>query len=172
MKEVAKNGEKRMTVKEVAEQLSCSCETVKKHIRKLFPNLMKERATTYLTEEQVTVVLERMKVSNSHFNNRTDNARVASSETAMSDEFRLAMLYKQDAEIMRQAAELERKLHIKTKTKLLKTETRLRETECRLGQEVIAHDRTKNGLATYQRIAESAGLVKSDRDDVLDTYRR
>jgi hypothetical protein len=29
-----------------------------------------------------------------------------------------------------------------------------------------------SGLAFYQRIAETGGLVNSDRDDVLDTYRR
>jgi transposase-like protein len=35
----------------------------------------------------------------------------------------------------------------------------------------LLEERTK-GLEFYQRIAESSGLVKSDRDDLIDTYRR
>jgi transposase len=59
MNELA-NG-KTMTVKEVAEQLHCNSETIKGHIRELFPNLMENGKTTYLNETQITIVLEKMK---------------------------------------------------------------------------------------------------------------
>ena len=52
---------KRMTVKEVADALRCDPETVKNHIRELFPNIMRNGVTTYLTETQATIILERLK---------------------------------------------------------------------------------------------------------------
>jgi predicted ArsR family transcriptional regulator len=55
------SGDKRMTVREVAESLRCNSETVKSHIRVLFPELMENGKTTYLNKTQVTLVLERMK---------------------------------------------------------------------------------------------------------------
>jgi hypothetical protein len=126
---------------------------------------MRHGKTTCLTELQITVILESMKKSNESFQNRTGNAGVPSAETAMTTEYRLALIYKQDAELMKEASALEHTLR-------LKAEAELRETERRLGSEVIAHDRTRSGLSMYQRIAEAAGLVKTDREDVLDTYRR
>jgi hypothetical protein len=162
MKETARNEDRRMTVKAIAEHPGCTVRVVRKHIERCFPGLMRHGKTTYVTEAHLTVILESMKNSNESFQNRTGNAGVASAETGRTDEFRLALLYKQDAELMKEAAALERALR-------LKAETELREAERRLGSEVIARDRTKNGLSMYRRIAESAGPAKSYRED---TYRR
>jgi DNA-binding transcriptional MerR regulator len=156
---------KELTVKEAADQLGCTVRTVRKHIQRCFPDLMLHGKTTRLTEAQATVILESMKQSNKSFQNRTGNARVPSAETSTTDELRLAMIYKQDAELMKEAASLERKMRIKT-------EMELHNTRAALGQEIVSHQRTKNGLAMYQRIAEANGMVRSDRDDLLDTYRR
>jgi DeoR/GlpR family transcriptional regulator of sugar metabolism len=52
--------EKRMTVREVADVLAVSPETIRKHIRELFPDLMKNGYATYLTEEHVTQIKQKM----------------------------------------------------------------------------------------------------------------
>jgi DNA-binding transcriptional MerR regulator len=154
-----------MTVKEIAELLGCTVRTVRNHIQRCFPGLMRHSKKTHLTEAQVTVILESMKKGFANPHNYIGNTTVPNVETSMTDEFRLALLYKQDAELMKEAASLEHALRLKAETKLGKTERRL-------GQEIISHDRTRSGLSMYQRIAEAAGLVTSDRDDMIDTYRR
>jgi predicted ArsR family transcriptional regulator len=53
MNGVTAYGDKRVTVREAAEQLGCNPETIKGHIRKLWPELMQDGVTTYLTEAQV-----------------------------------------------------------------------------------------------------------------------
>jgi phage antirepressor YoqD-like protein len=52
-----------MTVREVAEVLGVTDEAIKKHIRELWPDLMRERITTYLTEEQVTEIKQKMRLT-------------------------------------------------------------------------------------------------------------
>jgi phage antirepressor YoqD-like protein len=48
--------EKTMTVKEVAETLNVSIETITQKIRELFPDKMKQGKTTYLNEIEVTAI--------------------------------------------------------------------------------------------------------------------
>ena len=60
MNEVAVNGDKRMTIREVAEILGVTGEALKKHIRELWPDLMKNGIQTYLTEYHVTAIKSRM----------------------------------------------------------------------------------------------------------------
>ena len=60
MNELTVSGDRRMTVREVAEILGCDPEAIKKHVRELFPSLMQNGVTTYLTEEQVTAIKQRM----------------------------------------------------------------------------------------------------------------
>ena len=102
------NVDKPMTVKEIVERLGYTTRAVRNHIQRCFPDLMKHGTKTYLTEARATVVLESMKQSNKSFQNRRENAGVPSAETAMTDEFHLAMIYKQNAELMKEAASLER----------------------------------------------------------------
>jgi len=56
MNELTAYGDKRMTVREVAEVLEVSPDTIKISIRELFPDLMENGKTTYLNEVQVTAV--------------------------------------------------------------------------------------------------------------------
>jgi phage antirepressor YoqD-like protein len=56
MNEPARQGDRRMTVREVAEALGITDEAIKWHIRKLYPDLMRNGVTTYLNEAQVTAV--------------------------------------------------------------------------------------------------------------------
>jgi len=49
-------GERRMTVREVAEALGYDPRTIQLKVKELFPDLVKERETTYLDEAQVTAV--------------------------------------------------------------------------------------------------------------------
>jgi predicted transcriptional regulator len=137
MNEPVKPGGTRMTVREVAEQLGCNPETIKGHIRELFPGLMRTGKTTYLDERQVTIILEKMKkpISSGRLSNlqfETDKL-----ETALSPALKLEMLYRQideikTAEIARLNAEL--------------TET----------QQLL--DKRTAELETIQRIAEFGGL--------------
>jgi len=60
MNELTVSGDRRMTVREVAEILGCDPEAIKKHVRELFPSLMQNGVTTYLTEEQITAIKQRM----------------------------------------------------------------------------------------------------------------
>lgn len=55
-KSVAINGDKRMTVKEVAAVLGYEPRTIQLKVKELFPEIVVERQTTYLTEAQVTEI--------------------------------------------------------------------------------------------------------------------
>jgi transposase len=98
-----------MTVKEVAKNLSCSPETVKGHIRDLFPGLMRNGKTTYLTPPQVTIILERIQKTTSEHRGAESvhlQRSVVGIETALTPALRLEMLYRQIDEI--KTAEIER----------------------------------------------------------------
>ena len=60
MNELTVNGDKRMTVKEVATIFNVDPEAIKKHIRELYPDLMQNGMPTYLTEQQVTEIKRKM----------------------------------------------------------------------------------------------------------------
>jgi predicted transcriptional regulator len=116
MNEMALRNEKTMTVREVAESLGCDPETVKGHVRELFPDLMQNGKTTYLDERQVTVILEKMKQGAAFAHHVTDgdvatyNSGIAGTETALTPALKLEMLYRQideikDAEIAKLRAE-------------------------------------------------------------------
>jgi predicted transcriptional regulator len=84
---------KRMTVQEVAAALGCNPETIKHHIRELFPDLMQNGKTTYLHEKQVTIILESIKKSTAeHRGLESINLQwsVAGTETAQSRALRPA----------------------------------------------------------------------------------
>jgi phage antirepressor YoqD-like protein len=60
MKELAINGDKRMTVREVAEALGVHIDTIHSWIDKLYPDIKTNGITTYLNEEQVTRIKQAM----------------------------------------------------------------------------------------------------------------
>lgn len=55
--------EKTMTIKEVASILDVTDEAIKKHIRELWPELMRSRETTYLNEQQITEIKKKMRLT-------------------------------------------------------------------------------------------------------------
>jgi phage antirepressor YoqD-like protein len=60
MNEITVRGGSRMTVKEVAVVLGVDPEAIKKHIRDIYPNLMRNGLATHLDERQVTEIKRRM----------------------------------------------------------------------------------------------------------------
>jgi hypothetical protein len=93
----------------VADTLRCNPETVKAHIRELFPGLMRNGKATLLDEKQITVILESIKKSTSeHRGLESINLQrsVVGIETTKSRALRLEMLYRQIDEI--KTAELAR----------------------------------------------------------------
>jgi phage antirepressor YoqD-like protein len=60
MNELINTGDKRMTVREVAEVLGVTPKAIKKHIRARYPNIIKNGIETMLNEEQVTAVKRKM----------------------------------------------------------------------------------------------------------------
>jgi phage antirepressor YoqD-like protein len=93
------DGGKRMTVREVADRLGCNTETVRAHIREFWPALMQNGATTYLTEPQVTVILERLKNPGIAGASANLQFEIVGVETSQSRVLRLQILQKQMQEI-------------------------------------------------------------------------
>jgi len=60
MNDLSLFGDKRMTVKEVAEVLGVAPEAIKKHIRELYPEIMRNGVATYLNEQQVVEIKRHM----------------------------------------------------------------------------------------------------------------
>jgi phage antirepressor YoqD-like protein len=56
MTELAVNGDRRMTVREVADALGVDPRTIQLKVKELFPEIVEERKTTLLDESQVTAV--------------------------------------------------------------------------------------------------------------------
>jgi hypothetical protein len=90
---------KKITVKEMAKKIGCSPETIKGHIRDLFPGLMKNGKVTWLDKKQITVILEKMKQPVSSGTVSNLQSQIIGTETALTPALRLAMLYRQIDEI-------------------------------------------------------------------------
>jgi phage antirepressor YoqD-like protein len=60
MNELTNTGDKRMTVREVAEALGVTPEAIKKHVRALYPDIIKNGIETIINEEQVTAIKQKM----------------------------------------------------------------------------------------------------------------
>ena len=61
MNEVTVTGDRRMTIREVAEVFGVQEQLIRKHARELYPDLMQNGATTYLNEEQITTIKQKMR---------------------------------------------------------------------------------------------------------------
>jgi hypothetical protein len=90
---------KTVTVQELALRLGCSPETVKGHIRELFPGLMRNGKVTLLDKKQVTVILEKMKRPVSSGTTANLQSQIAGTETVLTPALRLEILYRQIDEI-------------------------------------------------------------------------
>jgi hypothetical protein len=112
---------------------------------------MQNGKRTYLDEKQVTIILEKIKQPVSSGTHSNLSSQLTGTETALTPALKLEMLYRQIDEI-------------KT-TEIVRLNDELSVTRQLL-------DKRTAGLETIQRIAESGGLVMSDRDDIEATYRR
>ena len=176
MKELVETGGKRMTLKEVADATGAAYSTVAAYAQKA--GWTENGKMTLLNESQVTVILEAMKAKETggSFHKReagdTFHNEIEGMKTSQSRAVRIAVLAKRQQEIDRQIqAEMQAEI-----SELRAENTRL---EAAYGREVLDHKATRNilteretGLSVIQRIAESGGLLMSDRDDVLATYGR
>ena len=151
MREMANYGDKRMTVKEVAEALGYEPQALKYHIRELYPDLMQNGVATYLTEEQVTTLKQKL-------------PPVKVLTGAMTD-LEAGMMAAKVIGHYQARYEQERHKALEQEERAIRAERELMATESLLTER-------ETGLSTYQRIAESRGLVLSDRDDLTSAYRR
>jgi hypothetical protein len=147
MTEIAKPGDKRMTLRQVAQATGAAYSTVAAYAQKA--GWTRNGKATLLDDKQTTIILEAMKQANS---NQHDLPRsLEGTETALSPALKLEILYRQIDEI--RTAEIAR----------LNAEN--------AGLRALA-DRRGSGLEMIQRIAEAGGLINSDRDDLDAMYRR
>ena len=154
-----------MTTAEVCNALGCDKTTLMRNWREIetvatnaTAKTVKHGKSTYWTEAEVTLLLEKMKTPVSSGKKSKQQRSVAGTETSQSLDLQLAVI--------------ERKAHELWKRKALEQEERAVRAERQLlmAQELLIE--RESGLSTYQRIAEAGSLVMSDRDDVLATYGR
>jgi hypothetical protein len=61
MQELTRQGDRRMTTKEVAKQLGCDIHTITNHANRLFPGKLRNGVKTYFNEKEITLILESIK---------------------------------------------------------------------------------------------------------------
>jgi hypothetical protein len=159
MNEVATRNDKRMTLRQVATTTGAAYSTIAAYAQKA--GWTENGKKTLLDEKQVTVILEAMKQGHAGGPNNaagTLQTSLEGIETTQSRAVRIAVLAQKQQEIERQ----------------IKAEMQAEIDELRNNLDAACQllDYRTAGLETIQRIAEAGGLVMSDRDDVLDTYRR
>ncbi len=98
MNEILKK-EKTMTVKEVASVLNVSPEAIKKHIRKMFPEILKNGIETRLTEIQVTEIKQKMLPTTEVVGAATDYEMEMMTQKVLAYHIRKANEYKSRAEL-------------------------------------------------------------------------
>jgi hypothetical protein len=149
MSGIAKQGDRRMTLRQVSKSTGAAYRTVAAYAQKA--GWTENGKLTLLTEEQVTVIVEAMKTAKSSGTKSNLASQLQGVDTTKSRALRIDLLHRQiEAEMQTEIDELRGDL---------------------LAARKLLDYRTA-GLETIQRIAEAGGLVTSDRDDILDTYRR
>jgi hypothetical protein len=147
MDRIAVEGDRRMTLRQVAVATGAAYRTVAEYARKAGWTSNGKR--TLLDERQVTLILEAMKKSNS---NQHDLARsLQGIDTSKSRALRIDLLH--------------RRIEAEMQAEINDLNVRLKETENLL-------EYRTTGLETIQRIAEAGGLLMSDRDDIQAMYGR
>jgi len=61
LNELANINDRRMKLSEVAEALGCSHDAITRHVKELYPDFMRNGVATYLNEEQVTAIKQKMR---------------------------------------------------------------------------------------------------------------
>ena len=170
MKELMKSGNKRMTLKEVAEITGAAYSTIAAYAQKA--GWTQNGKQTLLNEKQVTVILEAMKTAQPNQTKDTFQAGLEGIETSQS-------LYVQTAIAEREARIAAEKVSRLWKKIAEGEKQRADIAECERDMERADHNGTKRILAFQmqgnkhnQSMLEAAGIIKSDKEDVIDTYRR
>ena len=163
MYEMAMRGDKRMTLREVAEATGAAYSTVTAYAQRA--GWTQNGKQTLLNEAQVTVILEAMKATGGQGQKETLQENLEGIETSMSLDIQIAIAERQAKDLERQAKELWKRKALEQEARAVRAELELLTTKGLLDEREI-------GLSTYQRIAESGGLVLSDRDDLASAYRR
>jgi hypothetical protein len=149
MNEVAKQEDRRMTLRQVAEATGAAYSTVAAYAKKA--GWTENGKLTLLTEEQVTVILEAMKAPVASGRKSSLLFETEGIDTTKSRALRIDLLHRRiEAEMEAEIGELQNDL---ASTRQLL-------------------DRRTAGLEMIQRIAEAGGLIASDRDDIEAMYRR
>ena len=143
----------RMTVRELAEVLGVSRQSIYRAMEKAgISDLSKNGQATHLNEPQATAV--KMNLRKTAKVLETPKTRL---EKAM---------------LIQQALRLQDELIQELKDENARLEAAFgREVLDHRGTRAVLSERTA-GLETVQRIAEAGGLLVSDREDLLNTYRR
>jgi DNA-binding CsgD family transcriptional regulator len=145
-----------MTTKELADKFGCDSRTIRNHASKLFPGKMRSGIKTLFDEREVTLILDSIKSVKSQ--NSTLKVDVQGTETVLTPILEVTKL----TELIKQS--YQRIDEIKT-AEIARLNAELAGT-----RQLLAVRTT--GLETIQLIAESGGLIMSDRDDIEATYRR
>jgi AraC-like DNA-binding protein len=148
-------GNKKYTARELAEQFGCSVKTIHNHANKLF-GVGVNGIVRKFDEAQTTLILESIKGVKSQ--NDTLKVDLQGTETTMSLDLQIALAERAEKEAAQRSRDLWKRKALEQEIRAMRAEALLQEREA--------------GLEMYQRIAESAGLVMSDRDDIENTYRR
>jgi hypothetical protein len=156
---------KKYTARELAAQFGCSVDTVQNHANKLFGKARSGVARLF-DEAQVTMLLESVKQVKQAGGRRTSetvsevdlNKRLAKAETHLTPILRLKLI-----------GEEKDRLHAEEIAIYRNEVKRLEELSARQAAWI---DDTLAANGQLWRIAESAGALTSDREDMLSTYRR
>jgi hypothetical protein len=138
-----------MTLRQIAKITGAAYSTAAAYAKKA--GWTENGKATLLSEKQATIILEAMKIPKasgrkSNLLNETEGINTTESRA-----LRIALLHYQiEAEMQAEIEELRNSLAS--------------------ADRLIDHQAA--GLETIQRIAEAGGLIKTDRDDIGDTYRR
>jgi hypothetical protein len=173
MNEMTKLGDKRMTLRQVAQATGASYRTVAAYAQKA--GWTENGKLTLLTEEQATIIVEAMKDSDTgaamHRRGKTTLRNVMQAEKTPTFHNAIEGIETEFSDILqiKLLDEEQRRLQ-ERKEALYKKRITTLEAE-NVGLQQLLDARTA-GLETIQRIAEAGGLVMSDRDDIEATYRR
>jgi phage antirepressor YoqD-like protein len=90
MSGITVNGDRRMTVKELAERFGCDTHTITNHANRLFPGKIQNGVKTYFDEREATLILESIKRGQE--NQTTLKGSLQGMETALTPALKLAQL--------------------------------------------------------------------------------
>jgi hypothetical protein len=148
---------KKYTARDLAAQFGCSVDTIQRVGNELF-GPSKPRVARYFDEAQTTLILARLQ-------NPATAGRQASAATVAADiETEMTLAF--------QIAEAAKRLEALYQKALDKEKFRAVKAEAALGRLTMAHQDVLSANTQLWDIAESAGALTSDREDMLSTYWR